>query len=64
MSILGDHSYQNCSISVVRGDYAPLMQRMVENLEKAKVREGRGGSEREGGREEGVRGREVRGRRE
>lgn len=41
-ALLGEHRYQNCSISVTRGDYSTLMERMIENLEKAKVRgEGR-----------------------
>ena len=36
--LLGTYSYQSSTIKVTRGDYAPLMQRMIENLEKAKVR--------------------------
>lgn len=36
-SFLGDHQFQSCSIRVTRGDYAPLMQRINENLAKAKV---------------------------
>ena len=35
--VLGEHSYQSHTILVTRGDYAPLMQKMVDNLEKAKV---------------------------
>lgn len=35
--ILGEHPVQSRSVRVTRGDYAPLMAKMVENLEKAKV---------------------------
>ncbi len=35
--ILGEHSHQSHTIRVTRGDYAPLMQKMIDNLEKAKV---------------------------
>ena len=36
-SLLGTYNYQSTTIKVTRGDYAPLMQRMVDNLDKAKV---------------------------
>ena len=36
-SLLGTYSYQSATVKVTRGDYAPLMQRMIDNLEKAKV---------------------------
>ena len=32
--LLGTYSYQSSTIKLTRGDYAPLMQRMIENLEK------------------------------
>ncbi len=35
--VIRQHQYQEKVISVVRGDYAPLMQNMITNLEKAKV---------------------------
>ena len=36
-SLLGSYKYQSTTVKVTRGDYAPLMQRMIENFEKAKV---------------------------
>ena len=36
--VLGEHSVKTCTIKVTRGDFAPLMQSMIDNLEKAKVR--------------------------
>ena len=36
-SLLGTYEHKSTSVKVTRGDYAPLMKRMVENLEKAKV---------------------------
>lgn len=36
-SLLGTYSYQSATVKVSRGDHAPLMQRMIDNLEKAKV---------------------------
>ena len=35
--LIGRHEYKSSSILVMRGDYAPLMQNMIQNLEKAKV---------------------------
>lgn len=35
--LLGPHTHEGTTIIVSRGDYAPLMQRMCENLDKAKV---------------------------
>ena len=34
---LGSHQFQDTTITVTRGDYSPLMKRMADNLEKAKV---------------------------
>ena len=34
---LGSHQFQGTTITVTRGDYSPLMKRMADNLEKAKV---------------------------
>ncbi len=36
-SMIGQHQYESSCIQVTRGDYAPLMQNMIQNLEKAKV---------------------------
>ena len=36
-SVLGDHKYKNSTIKITRGDYSPLMKRVVRNLELAKV---------------------------
>ena len=35
--LLGSHTHDGATIIISRGDYAPLMQRMCENLEKSKV---------------------------
>ena len=35
--LLGDHTHNSAHIVVTRGDYAPLMERVVSNLELAKV---------------------------
>ena len=35
--LLGDHTHNSTHITVTRGDYAPLMERVVKNLEQAKV---------------------------
>lgn len=37
-SLLGTFNYLSSTVKVTRGDYSPLMQRMIANLEKAKVR--------------------------
>lgn len=37
-SMIGQHQYKSSCIEITRGDYAPLMQNMIQNLEKAKVR--------------------------
>lgn len=37
-AVLGEHRYKEQTIKVVRGDYAPLLKRVVDNLQKAKVR--------------------------
>ncbi len=34
---LGKHSYKGTTISITRGDYAPILDRVVANLNKAKV---------------------------
>ena len=36
--LLGDHTHNSTHIVVTRGDYAPLMERVVRNLELTKVR--------------------------
>ena len=36
-AVLGTHSLESASLLVTRGDFAPLMQRIVSNLAKAKV---------------------------
>ena len=35
--LLGEHQYKGHCIHVTRGDYSPLMKRIVESLKKAKV---------------------------
>lgn len=35
--LLGKHEYKGCEILITRGDYAPLLKRLVENLRIAKV---------------------------
>jgi dipeptidyl-peptidase-3 len=35
-AVLGEHKYKDSTIQVARGDYSPLLQRVVENLKKAK----------------------------
>ena len=35
--VLGEHQYKGHCIRVTRGDYSPLMKRMVDSLRKAKV---------------------------
>ena len=35
--LLGDHTHDSTHIVVTRGDYAPLMEKVVKNLEQAKV---------------------------
>ncbi|EDV24047.1 uncharacterized protein TRIADDRAFT_63309 [Trichoplax adhaerens] len=34
--LLGKHTYKGCEILITRGDYAPLMKRLVKNLQAAK----------------------------
>ncbi|GCB86544.1 hypothetical protein scyTo_0027285, partial [Scyliorhinus torazame] len=34
----GVYQFDGATFRVVRGDYSPLMKKVVENLEKAKVR--------------------------
>lgn len=34
--VLGTHPFRGTTVSITRGDYAPIMQRMVQNLQKAK----------------------------
>ena len=34
---LGKHMYKSSAIYIKRGDYAPLLKRVNENLQKAKV---------------------------
>lgn len=36
-SLLGNHPFESCTIEVTRGDFSPLMAKMIENLAKAKV---------------------------
>ena len=36
-AILGEHVFNDTIVNVTRGDYAPLMSAVVENLSKAKV---------------------------
>ena len=36
-AILGSHEFKGCTIRIERGDYAGIMSKVVENLEKAKV---------------------------
>ena len=36
-ALIGRHQHKSSCIEVTRGDYAPFMQDMLENLEKAKV---------------------------
>ena len=36
-AIIGEHVFKDVIINVTRGDYAPLMLTVVENLTKAKV---------------------------
>ena len=35
--LLGKHDYKGCEILITRGDYSPLLKRLVENLKMAKV---------------------------
>ena len=35
--LLGDHQFRDQAILVTRGDYSPLMARMIQNLEAAQV---------------------------
>ena len=35
--LLGDHTHNSTHIVVTRGDYAALMEKIVKNLEQAKV---------------------------
>ena len=43
-SLLGVHAHKGASITLTRGDYAPLMKRMEDHLNKAKVRRVGGGN--------------------
>ena len=36
-AMLGTHTHKGVTINLTRGDYAPLMKRMEDNLKKAKV---------------------------
>ena len=37
-AILGSHEFKGCTFRVERGDYSGILKNVVENLEKAKVK--------------------------
>ena len=36
-ALLGDHTHNSTHITVTRGDYAPILEQVVQNLQEAKV---------------------------
>lgn len=38
VAVLGSHEFKGCTFKVERGDYSGILKKVVENLDKAKVR--------------------------